>query len=186
MKKNLIKWELFPKYCSFLFSCFALIILIPGLSIGEGWSDFKILLLSDDSFAVVESSKYVTNTRHCPHHDVNGKLDEKQLIWVLGNFDTEEWHDLNNREVARKHLEAHYDQFMNKVMKEDLKIKMNINTMELTDLVALPGIGPVLAVKIAKHRDAYGQFESIEDIKKVEGIGQGTFNAIRHYISINP
>ena len=60
---------------------------------------------------------------------------------------------------------------------------VDINRAGLTELVILPNIGPVIAVKIVEYRNMHGLFESIEDIKKVEGIGSGTFNAVRHYIS---
>ena len=53
---------------------------------------------------------------------------------------------------------------------------------KLTDLVRLPDIGPVIAVKIIEYRKAHVMFKDIDEIKKVEGIGQGVFNAIRHYI----
>ncbi|MBW2663998.1 MAG: helix-hairpin-helix domain-containing protein, partial [Deltaproteobacteria bacterium] len=52
-------------------------------------------------------------------------------------------------------------------------------------LVALPQIGPVMAVKIVECRNMHGLFEKIEDIRKVQGVGSGTFNAIKHYIAVN-
>jgi len=61
--------------------------------------------------------------------------------------------------------------------------KKNINKAQLTELVALPQVGPVLAVKINEYSNTHNMYVTIEDIMKVEGIGPGTFNAIRHYIS---
>jgi competence protein ComEA len=71
------------------------------------------------------------------------------------------------------------------VMKKGLEGTVNINRTSLTDLVSLPHIGPVLAVKIVEYRNMHGLFEKIEDIRKVQGIGLGTFNAIKYYIAVN-
>lgn len=147
------------------------------------WGAEKISLLPDSSFALVEIEKG-KKIRHCPHHDSNGILDEEQLIYVLGNFESEIWVEPANREVAEKHLTQHYDKFMTKVMKNGLHRPLNINRAQLTELVALPRVGPVLAVRIVKYREAHPSFTAIEQIKKVAGIGPATFNAIKFYIRI--
>ena len=171
-------------YCLLLLSFFILFILSESSAICQGWTDLRIRLLPDSSFAVVET-KAGEKIRHCPHHDSNGKIDEEQLIYVLGTLDRETWLDPKNEEVAKKHLEKHYDKFIAKVMKKELHGSVNINRAKLTQLVALPRVGPVLAVKIVEYRNMHGLFETIEDIKKVKGIGAGVFNAIKHYITIN-
>jgi len=171
-------------YCLLLFSFFVLFILSESSAICQGWTDLTIRLLPDSSFAVVEV-KAGKKIRHCPHHDSNGKLDEEQLIYVLGTLDRETWIYPENKEIAGKHLKNHYDKFIAKVMKKGLEGTVNINRASLTDLVSLPHIGPVLAVKIVEYRNMHGLFEKIEDIRKVQGIGSGTFNAIKHYITVN-
>ena len=170
-------------YCIFLVSIFALFLYQQGLGLCQGWSDITIRLLSNSSFAVVEVEAG-KKTRHCPHHDLNGKIDEEQLIYVLGTLEGETWLYPENKEIAKKHLESHYDKFIAKVMKKGLEGTVNINRVSLTDLVSLPHIGPVLAVKIVEYRNMHGLFEKIEDIRKVQGVGSGTFNAIKHYISV--
>ncbi len=138
--------------------------------------------LSDEAFAVIEKNTKGEKIRHSPHHDSGGKLDNEQVIYMLGVFDKETWIDIKNREEAKKHLEKHYDKFKSEIMKTELKEPLNINNVKLIDLVKLPGIGPVVAVKIVEYRKAHKLFKDIDEIKKVEGIGQGTFNGIRHYI----
>ena len=99
-------------------------------------------------------------------------------------LDKETWIDKKNKDVAKKHLEKHYDKFKSEMLKKELKEPVNINDAKLTDLVRLPDIGPVVAVKIIEYRKAHVMFRDIDEIKKVEGIGQGIFNAIRHYIRV--
>lgn len=149
----------------------------------QEWSEPAIRLLPDSSFAVVEV-KDGQKMRHCPHHDANGRLDVEQLIYVLGTIDREVWIDPANKEIARKHLTRHYDQYMTAAMKKGLNGPVNINQATLAQLVTLPRVGPILAVKIVASRKRIVSFTSIEQIKKVEGIGSATFNAIKYYISV--
>ena len=153
----------------------------PGIC--REWSAEKISLLQDSSFALVEIEKG-KRIRHCPHHDAKGTLDEEQLIYVLGNFDSEIWVEQANRDVAEKHLTQHYDKFMTKAMQDGLRQAININQANLTELVTLPRVGPVLAVRIIKYRESISSFEKIEQIKRVDGIGSATFNAIKFYIKV--
>jgi competence protein ComEA len=46
-----------------------------------------------------------------------------------------------------------------------------INTATAEALVALPGVGPVLAARIVAYRDSAGPFRSADDLVKVAGIG---------------
>ena len=171
-------------YCLLLFSVLVLFVLSESSAICQGWTDLRIRLLPDSSFAVIEA-KAGEKIRHCPHHDSNGKIDEEQLIYVLGTIDRETWIYPKNEEVAKKHLENHYDKFIAKVMKKGLQDSVNINKAKLTELIALTRIGPVLAVKIVEYRNMHGLLEKVEDIRKLQGIGTGTFNAIKHNIAVN-
>ncbi|RZB29841.1 MAG: hypothetical protein SRB1_02121 [Desulfobacteraceae bacterium Eth-SRB1] len=171
-------------YCLLVIIFFVLFVFNVNSAICQGWTDLTIRLLPDSSFAVVEV-KPGKKIRHCPHHDSNGKIDEEQLIYVLGTLDHEIWIYPENKKIAGKHLKKHYGKFIAKVMKKGLQAPVNINRAKLIQLVSLPQIGPVSAVKIVEYRNMHGLFETIEDIKKVKGIGAGVFNAIKHYITVN-
>lgn len=62
--------------------------------------------------------------------------------------------------------------------------KINLNTATLEELTKLKRIGPVYAQRIIDYRDTQGPFEKIEDLMKVKGIGQKTFDANKDIITV--
>jgi competence ComEA-like helix-hairpin-helix protein len=165
--------------CLFLFVFFS-----PHHAHPQGWSDSKIRSLSDSCFALIEVDKDGKKVRHLPYRDRNGNIDIDQLIYCLGTFGDEAWLDSEKKEIARRNLEEHYYRLRLNQTKEGMKVPININKAPLKDLVRLPNIGPVTAVKIYKFRQIHGPFQRVEDIKKVEGIGPATFAGIRYYIKV--
>ena len=65
-----------------------------------------------------------------------------------------------------------------------LQGKLNINTATAEELVALPGIGDVLAQRIIIYRQTHGSFEEIDELIHVKGIGEACLRTIRDYITI--
>jgi len=63
--------------------------------------------------------------------------------------------------------------------------KIDINRAEPWLLEALPSIGEVLAQRIVDYRSENGPFRTIEDLLKVSGIGQGTLDNIRNYVTVS-
>ena len=61
---------------------------------------------------------------------------------------------------------------------------ININNANAAQLDTLPGIGEATANKIINHREENGLFKSIEEIKKVNGIGDKKYEEIKNLISI--
>ena len=49
---------------------------------------------------------------------------------------------------------------------------INLNTAQTSELEELPGVGPVLAERIAKWREENKKFNTVEDLSLVDGIGQ--------------
>ncbi|MBP1890450.1 competence protein ComEA [Clostridium moniliforme] len=62
--------------------------------------------------------------------------------------------------------------------------KININTADESELNKINGIGPSKAKAIITYREENGDFKSIEDIKNVSGIGEGTFLKIKDSICV--
>ncbi len=61
---------------------------------------------------------------------------------------------------------------------------VNINTANVEELCTLNGIGEVKANAIIAYRDENGGFDSIEEILRVKGIGDATFEKIRDSITV--
>ena len=66
--------------------------------------------------------------------------------------------------------------------KSDTSTPVNINQATLKELSSLPGIGKKRANNIIAYREKNGKFSSIEDVKKVEGIGKDTIEKIKDHI----
>jgi competence protein ComEA len=62
--------------------------------------------------------------------------------------------------------------------------KVNLNTADAATLQTLDGVGPSTAAKIIDYRSANGPFKTIEDLKKVSGIGDKKFAAIASKIVV--
>lgn len=62
--------------------------------------------------------------------------------------------------------------------------KVNINTASLDELKNLTGIGEKKAKDIISYREKNGNFNTIEDIMKVSGIGEASFAQIKEDITV--
>jgi competence protein ComEA len=61
---------------------------------------------------------------------------------------------------------------------------VNINRASVTELDALPGVGPSTAQAIVEYRVAHGPFASPEDLLNVKGIGPAKFEAMRKLVGV--
>ncbi|WP_165171582.1 ComEA family DNA-binding protein [Adlercreutzia sp. ZJ242] len=62
--------------------------------------------------------------------------------------------------------------------------RVNINTADVAQLVTLDGVGEATALKIVKDREANGPFKTIEDLKRVSGIGDKKFEGLKDRICV--
>lgn len=61
---------------------------------------------------------------------------------------------------------------------------IDINAADWTSFSQLQGIGPTLGFRIVANRKHFGQFKSIDDLQRVEGIGPLTLDRIRYRLTI--
>jgi competence protein ComEA len=62
--------------------------------------------------------------------------------------------------------------------------KVNINTANAEQLLELKGVGDAYATKIVEFRELNGPFTTPEDIMKVTGIGQKTYDLNKDRITV--
>ncbi|HEX6501441.1 MAG TPA: ComEA family DNA-binding protein [Micromonosporaceae bacterium] len=61
---------------------------------------------------------------------------------------------------------------------------VNLNTATSAQLDSLPGIGPALAQRILDYRREHGPFNSVDDLRHVEGIGDAKFAQIKDRVTV--
>ena len=65
-----------------------------------------------------------------------------------------------------------------------IKYPININLASVEELLNIKGLGEKKASSIIKYREEHGNYESIENIKKVDGIGDKLFESIKEFITV--
>jgi competence protein ComEA len=61
---------------------------------------------------------------------------------------------------------------------------VNINTASVSELETLPQVGPKVAQRIVDFRTQNGKFKKIEEIMKIRGIGEKTFEKLKDLITV--
>jgi competence protein ComEA len=79
---------------------------------------------------------------------------------------------------------AHLKLYVPALVEEEAPQKVNINHAEAWLLEALPGIGETRAQAILDYRQKNGPFRDINELVKVEGIGEDTFENIKHLLTV--
>jgi competence protein ComEA len=60
-----------------------------------------------------------------------------------------------------------------------VKFPLDINKARLEDLMELPGIGEKLAQRMVEYRKSQGGFRSVDELRKVRGIGEKRMERLR-------
>ncbi|MBL4697269.1 MAG: helix-hairpin-helix domain-containing protein [Phycisphaerales bacterium] len=63
--------------------------------------------------------------------------------------------------------------------------RIDINSADVAMLDLLPGIGPALASRILKDREENGVYRTIDELKRVRGIGPKTVEKLRSLVIVN-
>tara|TARA_B100000315_G_C14530551_1_gene565936 strand:- start:228 stop:560 length:333 start_codon:yes stop_codon:yes gene_type:complete len=65
------------------------------------------------------------------------------------------------------------------------KILIDVNQDSQKDLEKLPGVGGAIAQRIISYREQSGPFLSVEDLKKVKGIGDKKIQSIKDKVTFS-
>lgn len=66
----------------------------------------------------------------------------------------------------------------------DAKVMVDINKASAADLATVPGIGDGIARRIVEFRDKNGPYKTVDDLLKVQGIGEKSLQKLRPYLSV--
>ncbi len=67
---------------------------------------------------------------------------------------------------------------------ESVNFPLDINTCQAAELMALKGVGPAMAAKIIAYREKNAGFKTRCEIKKVGGIGERLYEAVKDKIMV--
>ncbi|WP_251520375.1 MULTISPECIES: helix-hairpin-helix domain-containing protein [Staphylococcus] len=70
------------------------------------------------------------------------------------------------------------------VSKSENSETINLNNATESDLMKVPGIGPVKAQAIIEYRDNEGSFNSVDQLTEIRGIGEKTLEKLRDYFTV--
>ncbi len=65
-------------------------------------------------------------------------------------------------------------------------MRLDLNAASAAQLQALPRIGPAMAERIVADREANGPFRSLEDLQRVNGVGDRTVELIAPHVFVSP
>ncbi|MFH1282870.1 MAG: helix-hairpin-helix domain-containing protein [bacterium] len=63
--------------------------------------------------------------------------------------------------------------------------QIDINTATLNDLRKLPGVGITIGKRIITYRDSHQNFNSVDELLKIKGIGRNKIKKIKEVAIIN-
>jgi competence ComEA-like helix-hairpin-helix protein len=69
---------------------------------------------------------------------------------------------------------------------DDSAALLDVNRASALDLAQLPGVGPALAARIVTARERDGPFTTVEDLRRVRGLGRVTFDRLRALVTAEP
>lgn len=61
---------------------------------------------------------------------------------------------------------------------------VNLNKASSEELQLIRGVGPVIAGRILEYRQANGDFQKVEDLVNVPGIGEAKFQQVKSQITV--
>ena len=62
---------------------------------------------------------------------------------------------------------------------------VDLNTADSAALETVPGIGKSLSQRIVAFRDKNGPFQSVDDLLKIQGVGEKSIQKLRPYLTVS-
>lgn len=136
----------------------------------------------------------LTKSSDTSNLNLSKKLEDEMVIIVYSKSEIKEMEEpkvqcppCNDACIKEEDEKAKLDASEKTESKEENKTvtgKVNINTATSSELQTLNGIGEAKAKAIIEYREKNGNFEKIEDIKNVSGIGDSVYEKIKDNITV--
>lgn len=138
---------------------------------------------------VIEKAGGLTQNANTTVINLSKKIIDEMVIIIYSN---EQVQNFSKTKEVEQQVQQYCVQPDNNALKNDACItestntssKVSINNATLEQLQTLPGIGTSKAQDIINYRTEHGQFQSIEDLKNISGIGDSIFAKIKDYITL--
>lgn len=138
---------------------------------------------------VIEKAGGLTQNANTTVINLSKKIIDEMVIIIYSN---EQVQNFSKTKEVEQQVQQYCMQPDNNALKNDACIpestntssKVSINNATLEQLQTLPGIGTSKAQDIINYRTEHGQFQSIEDLKNISGIGDSVFAKIKDYITL--
>lgn len=137
---------------------------------------------------VIEKAGGLTKNADTSVINLSKKITDEMVIII---YSKDQVRDFQKTKEIEKQVEDKCNQLDENSLKNDacinssnvLKGKVSINTATKEELMTLSGIGESKAKDIINFREQNGPYNTIEDIKKVPGIGESIFATIKENIT---
>ena len=136
----------------------------------------------------------LTKSSDTSNLNLSKKLEDEMVIIVYSKSEIKEMEEpkvqcppCNDACIKEEDEKAKLDASEKTESKEENEAvtgKVNINTATSSELQTLNGIGEAKAKAIIEYREKNGNFEKIEDIKNVSGIGDSVYDKIKDNITV--
>jgi len=159
----------------------AFAVFMGGFFTGRSWSSVNIAPVAVTGPQSHESDRVLVQTHEAPKEST---VSSAVTAYHTNDYSSEDSSDphLNTSNEPPANHEAAAKPEAGVPRGGDGKININLATQsELTDL---PGIGNTLASRIVDYRRQHGDFQRIEDIRNVSGIGEKRYEAIQDKITV--
>lgn len=129
----------------------------------------------------VEAAGGFTGEADTSYHNLAARLSDGQKVYIPTLTETKE---LSVAERAAAGMAAETGQSGGSKTGEGENDRINLNTAGKEELMSLNGIGEAKAESILMYRQKVGPFQSVEELKKVSGIGDALFERVRNSIKV--